>query len=66
MLEYELLKELFLLLKVNNTSLEHWLNNIGWHIAKAMHDVVLSKVLFVILKINYVVVSVDKVTTIDA
>jgi hypothetical protein len=65
MLEYELLRELFLLLKVKNTSLKHWLNNIGWYITKAMYDVVFSKVVSVILKTNYVVVSVDKVTIID-
>jgi hypothetical protein len=48
MLEYDLLSEFFLLLKVKNTSLKHWLNNIGWHITKAMHNVVLSKVVSII------------------
>jgi hypothetical protein len=41
MLEYELLKELFLLLKVKNTPLKHLSNNNGWQITKPMHDVVL-------------------------
>jgi len=32
---------------------------------KAMHDVVLSKTMPIILKINYVIVSANEVTTID-
>jgi hypothetical protein len=64
-LEYELLRELFLLLKVKNTPLKHWSNTSGWQIVEAMHDVVLSKMLFMISKANFVVVSVDEVTTID-
>jgi hypothetical protein len=34
-------------------------------IIKAMHDVVLFKIMPIILKINYVIVSADEVTTID-
>jgi hypothetical protein len=46
--------------------LKHWSNNSGWQIAKAMHDVVLLKVMYVISSVNYVVVSAYEVTTIDA
>ncbi len=66
MLEYESLREFFLLLKVKNVPLKHWSNNSGWQIAKAMHDVVLLKVMYVISSVNYVVVSAYEVTTIDA
>jgi hypothetical protein len=66
MLEYELLRELFLLLKVKNTLLQHWSNRNGWYIAKAMHDVVLSKTLFIILEANFVIVSANEVTIVDA
>jgi hypothetical protein len=48
MLEYESLREMFLLLKVKNTPLKHWLGSSDWQIAKAMHDVVLSKTLSMI------------------
>lgn len=41
------------------------LDSSGYQIAKAMHDVVLSKTLFMISKVNFLVVSVDEVTTID-
>ncbi len=30
-----------------------------------MHDVVLSKAMLIILKVNYVIISADEVTTID-
>jgi hypothetical protein len=66
MLEYELLRELFLLLKVKNTPLKHWLDNIDWQIAEAMHDVVLFKTSFMILKTNFVIVSAYAMTAIDA
>ncbi len=46
--------------------LKHQSNNSGWQITKAMHDVVLLKVMYVISSVNYVVVSVDEVTIIDA
>jgi hypothetical protein len=41
------------------------LDSSGYQIAKAMHDVVLSKVVFIILKVNYVVINVDEVTIVD-
>jgi hypothetical protein len=66
MLEYELLRELFLLLKVKNTPLKHWLDSNDWQIAEAMHDVVLFKTSSMILKANFVVVSADEMTAIDA
>lgn len=65
MLEYEFLQELSLLLKVKNTPLKHWYDSSGWQIIRAMHVVVLSKVMYVISSANYVVVSADEVTTID-
>jgi hypothetical protein len=46
--------------------LKHWSNNNGWQIAKAMQDVVLSKVVFIISKTNYVTINVDEVTISDA
>ncbi len=49
MLEYESLRESFLLLKVKNTPLKHWSNSSGQQIAKAMHHVALSKTLSMIL-----------------
>jgi len=66
MLEYELLKELFLLLKVKTTPLKHWIDSSGWQIAKTTHDVVLSKTIFMISKVNFVTANADEVTTIDA
>jgi hypothetical protein len=66
MLEYESLRVLFLFLKVKNTPLKHWSNSNGWQIAKAMHDVVLSKTLSMISKFNFVDVNTDEVRTIDA
>jgi hypothetical protein len=53
-LEYESLRELFLLLKVKNTPLKHC----------SMHDVVLSKMLAMILKANFVV-SAHELTIVD-
>ncbi len=35
-------------------------------IAKAMHNVVLLKAMYIILEVNYVVVNVDKVTIVNA
>jgi hypothetical protein len=60
-LEYESLRELLLLLKVKNTSLKNWLESSGKQFAKAMHNVVLSKAILDISKINYVVVSANEV-----
>lgn len=65
MLEYEPLKIFFLLLKIKNTLLEHWLDSSGWQITKAMHDLMFLKVVFIISKTNYVVVVIDKVTIVD-
>ncbi len=48
MLEYESLKELFLLLKVKNTPLKHWLDSSGWQIVEAMDNMVLLKLVFAI------------------
>jgi hypothetical protein len=58
-LDYESLREL--LLKVKNTSLKHWSDNIGKQFAKAMHNEVLSKAILDISKINYVVISANEV-----
>jgi hypothetical protein len=41
------------------------LDSNGYQITKAMYDVVLSKVVFIILKVNYVVINVDEVTIVD-
>jgi len=41
------------------------LDSNGYQITKAMYDVVLSKVVFIILKANYVVINVDEVTIVD-
>jgi hypothetical protein len=51
---------------IKNASLKHWLNSSGWKIVEAMHDVVFSKTMFIILEANYVVGSANDVTTIDA
>jgi hypothetical protein len=59
------LRELFLLLKVKNNPLKHWLDSIGWRIAEAMHDMVLLKVAFAILEANYVANNANEVTTIN-
>jgi hypothetical protein len=59
-LEYESLKELFLLLKVKNTSLKHWSDSSGKQFAKGMHNVVLSKAILDVSKINYVVVNANE------
>ncbi len=51
MLEYESLKELFILIKVKNNPLKHWLEINGYGIAMAnMHDVIFKKDEFVIAK----------------
>ncbi len=54
-----------MLLKIKSTSLKHWSNNIGWQIVNTMHDVVLSKAMYVISKVNYIVVSVDEMTIVN-
>ncbi len=64
-MEYELLRELFLLLKVINTPLKHWLYSSDSHIAEAMHDVVLSKTLFMISEVNFIVVNANEMNTFD-
>ncbi len=54
MLEYESLKELFILLKVKNNPLKHWLKISGYRIAKTnMHDVIFLKDKFDIAKANH-------------
>jgi hypothetical protein len=65
-LEYESLHELFLLLKVKSTPLKHWFDSNGWQITKAVHDVVLLKAMFVISSVNYVIVSANEATIVDA
>jgi hypothetical protein len=66
MLEYESLRELFLLFKVKNTLLKHWSDSNVWPIAKAMHDVVFFKTLFMISKLIFVDVNSNEVTIVDA
>jgi len=51
---------------IKNASLKHWLNSSGWQIVEAMHDVVFSKTMFIILEANYVFGNANDVTTIDA
>jgi hypothetical protein len=47
--EYELLKGLFLLLRVKISPSNHWLDNsCGWQIVEAMQDMVSCKAMFVI------------------
>jgi hypothetical protein len=41
------------------------LDSSGYQIAKAMHDVVLFKAGFIILKVNYVVINVDELSIVD-
>jgi hypothetical protein len=47
MLEYESLRDYFLLLKVESMPLKHWSDISGWQIVEAMHDVVLLKTMSV-------------------
>jgi hypothetical protein len=46
MVEYEM-RELFMLLKVKNNPLQHWLDTNGWGIIYAMHDVVFFRIIHV-------------------
>ncbi len=62
---YESLKELFMLLKVNNNMFKCWLDISGWGIIEAMHNVVFKKTRFVIIEINFLSISVDEVNTIN-
>jgi hypothetical protein len=64
-LGYESLKELFMLLKVNNNMFKCWLDISGWGIIEAMHNVVFKKTRFVIIEINFLSISVDEVNTIN-
>jgi hypothetical protein len=63
MLEYELLKELFTVVKVKNNPLKHCLNTSGCGIFKAMHDVVISKTKYIVAEDDFS--SMDEKTTID-
>jgi hypothetical protein len=54
-LEYKLLKKLFLLLKVKNNPLKHWLDNNG-----SLQDLVM----FIFAKANYFVINANEVTII--
>ncbi len=42
MIDYETLKDLFCFIKFKNMIRNHWFNNLGWDMAKNMHDVVLE------------------------
>jgi len=63
MLEYEPLKELFTVVKVKNNPLKHCSNTSGCGIIKAMHDVVIYKIKYIIAEDDFS--SIDEKTTID-
>jgi hypothetical protein len=41
MTNYESLEDLVYFFEIKNMPKKHWSNNLGWDIAKSMHDVVL-------------------------
>jgi hypothetical protein len=63
MLEYESLKELFIVIKVKNNPLKHCSNTSGCESIKAMHDVVISKIKYSIAGDDFSFM--DEKTTID-
>lgn len=42
MTNYETIKDLFCFIKFKNMLRNHWSNNLGWDMAKNMHNVVLQ------------------------
>jgi hypothetical protein len=59
------MKELFMLLKVKNNPIKHWLDTNGWGIAKATHDVVIFKTKSIIAIVDCFVINAKNVTTIN-
>ncbi len=65
MLEYKPMKELFMLLKVKNNPIKHWLDTNGWGIAKTTHDVVIFKTKSIIAIVVCFVINAKNMTTIN-
>ncbi len=42
LIDYESFKDLFSFFKIKNMSKKHWFDNLGWEMAKNIHDVVLE------------------------
>jgi hypothetical protein len=65
MTNYENLKDLFQLLKVNNVSKKHWFNTSWWRMVEVMYVVLLEVTKTTFVATPFIVVSVDEVTMID-
>jgi hypothetical protein len=65
MTNYENLKDLFQLLKVNNVSKKHWFNTSWWWMVEVMYVVLLEVTKTTFVATPFIVVSVDEVTMID-
>jgi hypothetical protein len=63
--EFENFKVFFQFLKVDNCPLKHWSNSTSWTMVEAMHNILFQTIKIVVQKATYILVSCDKVTTID-
>jgi hypothetical protein len=63
--EFEVLRELYCILKVKNNLKKHWTYGSGWGMVEAMHDIILTSIRIVVQGANFFFVSVVEVIIVD-
>jgi hypothetical protein len=63
--DYESFKDLLCFFKVKNMAKKHWFNNLGWEMAKIIHDEVLECTKEVIKEFPFLVIFYDEITIFD-
>lgn len=64
-IDYESMKKLFDFIQMFNIPQHHWNDTNAWAMVECMHELVLSKTCLVIQTTKFILISVDKVMTID-
>jgi hypothetical protein len=65
MCEFEALKELYCILKVENNPKNHWTDWSGWRMAEAMHDIVRTFIRTTMQGANFFSMSANEVIIVD-
>jgi hypothetical protein len=58
--KFELIQELFCILKIKNNPKRHWMNSNGWGIVEAMHDIIFSNIKNVVHKTYFFYISANE------
>jgi len=65
MTNFEVLKNLCIVLKMKHTPKKHWMDSIRWCIIESMNELLLESIQNVIVVVNFIYVNNNKIIAID-